>query len=120
MRSHPRLPAERPDVRYSLVAVDFLPPPAVQATLSRLSADLASGALRPLPRVVHSLAAVRAALRQMSQARHVGKIVVRARTLEQQQGVDKVRWGGAGVCPAVRLLCAQQSTQQASHPFDSP
>ena len=77
-------------MRYSLVAVDFLPPPAVQATLSRLAADLASGALRPLPRVVHDLAAVRAALRQMSQARHVGKIVVRARTLQQQQGVDKV------------------------------
>ena len=75
---------------YSLVAVDFLPPPAVNATLSRLAGDLASGALRPLPHVVHDLAAVRAALRQMSQARHVGKIVVRARTLQQQQGVDKV------------------------------
>jgi hypothetical protein len=33
---------------------------------------------------------VRAALRQMSQARHVGKIVVRSRTLQQQQGEEKV------------------------------
>jgi len=78
-------------VRYSLVAVDFLPPAAVNASLSRLAADLSCGALRPLPHVVHGLSAVQAALRQMSQARHVGKIVVRARTLEQQQGVETVR-----------------------------
>jgi NADPH:quinone reductase-like Zn-dependent oxidoreductase len=83
---------ERPDVAYSLVAVDFLPPPAVNASLNRLAADLASDALRPLPRVLHEVAAVRAALRQMSQARHVGKIVVRARTLQQQQGTSKVNW----------------------------
>jgi hypothetical protein len=88
----PSLSAERPDVCYSLVAVDFLPPPAVETILGRLAADLASQALKPLPRVVHDLAAVRAALRQMSQARHVGKIVVRARTLQQQQpGSSKVR-----------------------------
>lgn len=65
-------------MRYSLVAVDFLPPIAVNASLSRLSSQLAAGVLCPLPQVVHSLAAVQAALRQMSQARHVGKIVVRA------------------------------------------
>ena len=99
------LAAERPDVGYSLVAVDFLPPPAVNATLSRLAADLASGALRPLPHVVHDLAAVRAALRQMSQARHVGKIVVRARTLQQQQGVDKV-----GVWLPPRAFRSQMTT----------
>ena len=78
-------------MRYSLVAVDFLPPPAVSATLSHIAADLAANRLHPLPHVVHDLGAVRAALRQMSQARHVGKIVVRARTLQQNQGPDKVR-----------------------------
>ena len=77
---------------YSLVAVDFLPPPAVNATLTRLAADLCAGSLRPLPNVVHDMAAVRGALRQMSQARHVGKIVVRAHTLKQEQGSDKVSW----------------------------
>ena len=76
-------PAERPDIAYSLVAVDFLPDPAVNASLRRLAASLASGALQPLPRVVHSLGSVQAALRQMAQARHVGKIVVRTPTLEQ-------------------------------------
>lgn len=99
-------------MRYSLVAVDFLPPPAVQSTLSRLAADLASGALRPLPRVVHSLAAVRAALRQMSQARHVGKIVVRAHTLDEKQGVDKVRSGWQRQCDKPPL---QHCIRAASH-----
>ena len=81
---------------YSLVAVDFLPNRAVQSALRRLSADLGSGALRPMPQVVHSLDSVQAALRQMSQARHVGKIVVRADTLQQNQGPAKVRPSGCG------------------------
>ena len=95
--------AERPDVSYSLVAVDFLPPPAVNATLTRLARDLSNGALHPLPRVLHELRAVRAALRQMSQARHVGKIVVRARTMQQQHGECKASsaWLMFGV-PAVK------------------
>jgi acyl carrier protein len=71
------LHAERPDVNYTLVAVDFLPDRAIQSALARLSFQLASGKLAPLPQVVHSLSATQAALRQMSQARHVGKIVVR-------------------------------------------
>ncbi|KAL4451846.1 hypothetical protein ABPG75_007508, partial [Micractinium tetrahymenae] len=111
-----RVAQDRPDVRYSLVAVDFLPPPAVNATLSRLAADLSSGALRPLPHVVHGLAAVRAALRQMSQARHVGKIVVRARTLQQQQGEEKgsvVVTGGLGMIGS--LVGAWLARQQVSH-----
>jgi hypothetical protein len=74
------------------VAVDFLPDPAVNASLRRLASSLGSGALQPLPAVVHELASVQAALRQMSQARHVGKIVVRAPTLQQHhEGADKVR-----------------------------
>ena len=63
---------------YNLVAVDFLDGQAVNAALTRLSSRLASGALQPLPLVVHGLGAAQAALRQMSQARHVGKIVVRS------------------------------------------
>ena len=38
-------------MRYSLVAVDFLPPPAVSASLTRLSGQLADGVLKPLPQV---------------------------------------------------------------------
>ncbi len=77
---------------YSLVAVDFLPDQAVNSSLRRLAANLSSGALHPLPAVVHNLVSVQAALRQMSQARHIGKIVVRSPTLQQHhEGTDQVR-----------------------------
>jgi NAD(P)-dependent dehydrogenase (short-subunit alcohol dehydrogenase family) len=49
----------------------------------------------------------------MSQARHVGKIVVRARTLQQQQGVDKV--GGW-----VAARSAAQSKPQLELPLRTP
>ena len=71
-----RVAQERPDVSYTLVAVDFLPPVAVQVAMSRLSNTLAQGISRPLPMITHSLGDLTAALRQMSQARHVGKIVI--------------------------------------------
>mgnify|MGYP001806729484 CR=1 FL=1 len=73
-----RVSCERPDVRYGLLAVDFMPAAVLHAGLSAVSAGLASGSLRPLPAAVHSLSSVAAALRQMSQARHVGKVVVSA------------------------------------------
>ena len=62
---------------YSLVAVDFMSEAALHMALARVARGAASGMLRPLPQVVHSLDRVQAALRQMSQARHVGKVVVR-------------------------------------------
>lgn len=69
-------PTERPDVGYSLLAVDFMSHEAMHAALMRVSAGLAASLLCPLPTVTHNLGAVAAALRQMSQARHVGKVVV--------------------------------------------
>ena len=69
---------ERPDVGYTLVAVDFLPDMAVQRALVRLGGLLSEGVVNPLPQVTHRLSDVQAALRQMSQARHVGKIVTSA------------------------------------------
>jgi NADPH:quinone reductase-like Zn-dependent oxidoreductase len=68
--------AERPDVSYNLLAVDFMPGKVLQQLLGQVSLGLASGELAPLQTVVHSMAAVRAALRQMAQAKHVGKVVV--------------------------------------------
>jgi NADPH:quinone reductase-like Zn-dependent oxidoreductase len=59
--------AHRPDVSYSLLAVDFLPAGVVQAALRRVAAGAAAGQLRPLPSVVHSIGNVVAAMRQMSQ-----------------------------------------------------
>ncbi len=51
----------------------------LRVLLHRLSSGLASGALRPIRSVTHSartMGSVVAALRQMSQARHAGKIVL--------------------------------------------
>ena len=73
-----RVACERPDVRYSLVALDFLPPRGMERAMGRLARALAGGALSPLPTVGHELASAASALRQMAAARHVGKVVVRA------------------------------------------
>ena len=72
-------------MHYSLVAVDFMSEHALHAALSRVAAAAGSGSIRPLPQVMHSLSAVVPALRQMSQARHVGKVVVRASCLAIQE-----------------------------------
>ena len=67
---------ERPDLSFGMVAVDFLPGAEVQRAMSRVASGAASGALTPLPVACHGIRNVSAALRQMSQARHVGKVVV--------------------------------------------
>ncbi len=66
-----RMAQERPDVHYSLLAVDFLSEDAVHAALMRVASAMAAGQWRPLPLVVHDLSSVQAALRQMSQVRRV-------------------------------------------------
>ena len=58
------------------VAVDFMPPQTINAGLRRIAMLLASGTIAALPPVAYSLGATAAALRQLSAARHVGKIVV--------------------------------------------
>jgi acyl transferase domain-containing protein/acyl carrier protein len=73
-----RVAQERPDVLYSLVAVDFMSEAALNKSLTQVASGAAAGKLKPLPLVAHDLNNVGAALRQMSQARHVGKIVVRS------------------------------------------
>ena len=67
---------ERSDVSYQIVAVDFLSPAIQRQKLIWLTQELAAGRLRPLPRIAHGMSEAIAALRQMSQARHIGKVVV--------------------------------------------
>ncbi len=43
---------ERPDVRYCLVAVDFLPSAVIRASMLRLCAEFANGALLPVASAV--------------------------------------------------------------------
>lgn len=110
------LVAERSDVSYSLVAVDFLDKRAVNAALIRLSGQLAAGTLRPLPQVVHSLSHVQAALRQMSQARHVGKIVTRVPVASPAHGssVGSVLvTGGLGTLGSLTAAWLAQHTKHS-------
>ena len=85
-------------MRYSLVAVDFMSEAALHAALSRVAAAAGMGAIRPLPLIAHSMGSVAAALRQMSQARHVGKIVVR------------VPEGARSIRPAGRVVVTGEPT----------
>jgi NADPH:quinone reductase-like Zn-dependent oxidoreductase/NADP-dependent 3-hydroxy acid dehydrogenase YdfG len=107
---------ERPDVGYSLVAVDFLPDGVVQKCLLGVAAGAAAGRLRPLPLVGYGLGQVVAALRQMSQARHVGKVVVAPEPDLQPVAADRpasltVVVGGLGTLGS---LVAQWVVQQGA------
>jgi NADPH:quinone reductase-like Zn-dependent oxidoreductase len=68
--------AERPDVSYGLVAVDFLRPLVLGEHLQRVAAQVAAGKLQPLRAAAYSLdlRSVTAAMRLMTQATHVGKV----------------------------------------------
>ena len=112
-----RVAQERPDVAYSLVAVDFMSEAALNAALTRVAAVAATGALKPLPLVGHDLSSVGAALRQMSQARHVGKIAVRS--APDQRAVKPMGTvlvsGGLGTLGQLMSVWLQQRSMPSIH-----
>lgn len=113
LRSSSHLILERPDVAYSLLAVDFMSESALHAALSRVASGVARGQLRPLPQVAYGLPAVQAALRQMSQARHVGKIVVRAPALQYAQCTNTAcAWVVAGGLGTLGVQVAEWLARQ--------
>jgi NADPH:quinone reductase-like Zn-dependent oxidoreductase len=67
---------ERPDVVYSLLAVDFLPPARTHQALCRLASGIAEGVVAGLRSTCHTLNNTQAALRWLAGAKHVGKVVV--------------------------------------------
>ena len=89
-----RVASERADAAYCLVALDFLPTLLVSVSLRCLSEAAAGGWLAPSPSVSYELGATHAALRALSQARNVGKVVVCARAPASQG----LRSGSADVC----------------------
>ena len=91
-----RLAQERPDVTFGYVAVDFLPEPSLHSAMQRLSSRLADGSLRPLPSATHAMSSVVSALRQMSQARHIGKVVA-----SNQQPTNLSPQGNTASLPSV-------------------
>lgn len=74
--SRHRVTQDRPDVSYSLLAVDFMSKEALHKALMRVSRLVSKETFRPLPTIFHYMGSIVSALRQMTQARHVGKIVV--------------------------------------------
>ena len=85
----------------------------MHAALMRVSQGLATGRVRPLPTVAHDLGAVAAALRQMSQARHVGKVVVSTPAAVQEAGLEGrfLVTGGGG---ALGTLVSKVTKQPAN------
>ena len=69
--------SNRQDVSYSVVALDFLAPVQASRALHQLACSLHQGALTFMPAVSHTIGDTSKALRQMTQAKHVGKLVVR-------------------------------------------
>ena len=80
---------ERADVRFQLVAVDFLPPPVLGAAFDALAATLSGGFVHALPSMSHTVGRTRQAFVVMARAQHVGKVVV------QVPSVAQVRSDGA-------------------------
>lgn len=66
-----RAAQERPDVAYSLLAVDFLPDAVLRRSLRAVAARLASGLCNPLCSVGHALGRAAAGFRLMMQARRI-------------------------------------------------
>ena len=86
--SSARFEQERADVGYSLLAVDFLPPSVLHSTLSLISSQLALGHLKPLRQISHTMGSVANAMRQLSQASHVGKVVAVAEPWGRRSAVS--------------------------------
>ena len=92
----------RPDVRYhafDLGAEALADHGLLRPMLDELCAALAAGELRPLPVATFPLAQVSEAFRFMAQARHVGKLVLRAarcrgRALPGRRHLLGHRWPG--------------------------
>lgn len=76
-----RFQQERGDINYALLAVDFLPPSVLNSTLQKIANELATGQIKPLRQISHPMGSVANAMRQLSQATHVGKVVTTVDTL---------------------------------------
>jgi len=62
-----RVAQERLDVKYRLLAIDFLPASVLHTAMQRLAGTLASSPAQSLPLTRHGMSAASNALRQLSQ-----------------------------------------------------
>ncbi|UPQ99391.1 polyketide synthase [Chloropicon primus] len=103
---------ERPDLTYNLVALDFLPPSHVRKVMTDLSHALALGTARPLASTVHGMNHVSSALRQMSRAAHIGKVIVSNESFAPILDTSSSHWVVTGGTGALGLLTGQHLTQR--------
>jgi len=101
-----RIAQERPDVCFSTVAVDFMPQSVINKGLVRVSALLLAGNIFPPPLVDYRLGDAAQALRHLSAARHVGKIVT-SRTYRSRLSDTSGSWAIVGGTGALGLLAAK-------------
>ena len=83
-----------------------------------MASAAARGDITPLPSIAHDMGSVAAALRQMSQARHVGKVVVRAPDSHREMqptGSVVVTGAGAGGRGALALTLSLHGGTAALH-----
>jgi len=102
---------ERPHLLYNLVALDFLPPSHVQKIMTDLPHALALGAVKPLTSTVHGMNNVVQALRQMSRAAHIGKVVVSNQSFAPVLDQCHSSWVVTGGTGALGLLTGEHLTQ---------
>ena len=101
-----RVAQERPDVHFTTVAVDFMPPSVINKGLVRISALLLAGKITPPPLVDYNLGDSVQALRHLSAARHVGKIVT-SRSYQSSLSSTTGSWAIVGGTGALGLLAAK-------------
>jgi NADPH:quinone reductase-like Zn-dependent oxidoreductase len=101
-----RVAQERPDVCFTTVAVDFMPPSVINRGLVQISTLLVNGKISPPPLVDYSLGDAAHALRHLSAARHVGKIVT-SRTYRSRLPSISGSWAIVGGTGALGLLAAK-------------
>ena len=86
--------AMRPDVHYSLLAIDFVPPRIMGPMLARIARGLAWGSAKPLQALSYGLGSIAGAMRAMIQAQHTGKITIRCSAGELRCWSGSQAWPG--------------------------
>ncbi len=100
VRSPAQIAVTHPGIGYHPVDVSVMAPERLNATLTTVAGMFAAGVLQPLPITSYGLAQAVRAFRDMSQARHTGKIVLLPPAVFDPQGTVLIT-GGTGTLGAV-------------------
>ena len=93
-------------MQYSLVAIDFLPLPVLNASLRQVASMLAAARVAPLQHLTYDFPDVIAAFRQFTHAQHIGKIVVRVPAPAEAAREASGSWVVSGGLGALGALTA--------------